>query len=186
VSAELQKVLNISAEEYQLRETEYSNSLEKYTDFEPISFLKSISQQNDVIGLANQTILNRTFHEQAVFNDVIPTLAELAEGYTLGVFSEANLEWQRSKLELSGLYHIFEPELVFILKRKTAPEQLKQLPSPVTIIDDNVEVIAAVQTVPTITPIWINRLNKPAIPDVTTIKTLSELKNVLAIKGTHV
>lgn len=186
VYLELQKLLNISTQELEQRELLYQNSLEKYTDFEPLSFIKSVSQQDDVTELASKTILNRTFHEQAVYDDVIPTLAELSEQYTLGVFSEANLNWQRQKLELSGLHHFFAPEFIFIWRRKTAPEQLAQLPSPVTIIDDNTEVITALQTVPSITPIWINRLDKPAISSVATISTLLELKNVLPSKGTHV
>lgn len=183
VISELVKQLGITENQYAEKEAAYKQSLEKYTDFEPISFLKSISHLEDVTKLASQTLFNRNFHEQSVFTDVIPTLAELSESYTLGVFSEANLAWQQQKLELAGLHHFFEPELTFIWHRKTAPDQLKLLPTNVVIVDDNTEVIADLQTVLSITPIWINRTAKPPLSDVITITSLSELKPVLATLG---
>jgi phosphoglycolate phosphatase-like HAD superfamily hydrolase len=177
---ELPRILNISLETFQQRDQAYRQTLEKNTDFNPTDYLRAISLQSDVEELGVKTIFNPNFHQQAVFPDVIPCLTKLAKSYQLGVFSEANLEWQQKKLKLSGLINFFIPELVFIWRRKTAPEQLKQLPSPVTIVDDNTNVIAALTQVPTITPIWINRVNAQPLVGVTTITSLTELKTILA------
>jgi phosphoglycolate phosphatase-like HAD superfamily hydrolase len=181
----LLNILDLYKEEYQFRNDAYQQTLHKYTDFEPIGYLQYISQQQDVTALANATVYNPEFHKQSVFPDALPTLTKLQTTYQLGIFSEANLSWQQKKLELSEIKQFIEPDLTFIWRRKTDPEQLKSLPTGVTIIDDNEEVIGELTQVSTITPIWLNRLSNAQLASTATIHNLYELSTILTTNHTQ-
>lgn len=180
ILTELAHKTNQSVEELMSKEQDYTASLPKYTDFDPNNFLRFVTGDADVETLANETVYNQAFHQQAVFADAKPTLSALLPNYQLGVFSEAVEYWQEQKLALAGLTPFFSPSLVFIWRRKTDPTQLAVLPKPVIIIDDNPEVIGELTKVDGITPIWINRINSSASVNATTITTLSELPSVLS------
>lgn len=180
ILTELAAKTGLSADELNTKENEYIGSLPKYTDFDPINFLRFVTGEQDIDDLASKTVFNPLFHQQSVFADAKPLLSSLQTRYRLGIFSEAVQYWQERKLALAGLTPFFEPDITFIWRRKTDPAQLALLPTPVVIIDDNPDVIVELENVNGVTPIWINRINSPAITNATTITTLTELPTVLS------
>jgi FMN phosphatase YigB (HAD superfamily) len=172
--------LGITKQELEQKEEKYRSSLDKYTDFEPNGFLTSVSGLKDINELASKTYRNQDIFIKSVSPDTLPTIESLQiKGYRLGIFSEANIEWQKSKLKLSGLEKLFEPELTFISTRKTTPDFISQLPSGAWVVDDNQEVISDLSKFDHIKPIWINRNQEenlnPSIPSITSLTKVESI-----------
>jgi FMN phosphatase YigB (HAD superfamily) len=175
--------LNISSQELSSRTRSYQQSLQKYTDFNPASYLKHISDSADISELLSNTYHKSETYLASVYHDVVPTLEKLQTEHTLGVFSEANIEWQKQKIDSANLHKYFDQDYVFISNRKTNPDYLNQLPENSLIIDDNQEVISELLSTTQVTPIWINRIEaENQNPQVKVITSLSELPNLLSKK----
>lgn len=154
---------------------QYQATLEKYTDFNPEDYLEFLANEFEVeFQTLRQVFFTPAFMAHSVFSDVFSTLEALKKHHRLGILSEANEAYQRTKLTQSGLLDHFEPELTFILHRKTEPAVLEELVSA-TIVDDNPKVIAEIAQYDHLEPIWLNRRDDNQQATVRTIRSLKEL-----------
>ncbi|HUD44982.1 MAG TPA: HAD family hydrolase [Patescibacteria group bacterium] len=158
---------------------EYVKRLEKSTDFDPEVFLHLLSKENNI----SFQLLKKVFYESnkcyvdAVYKDVFPFLNSLESDIILGIYSEGVIPWQQLKLRNCGLVDFFNPKYIFIARRKTAPNFLEKLPEGCTVVDDKIEVIAALGKVGNITPVWMNRKTRENFEGIRTIHTLEEIFN---------
>jgi len=158
---------------------QYQATLEKHTDFHPADFIQWLGEDFE----ADTTTLNKIFFQpkyfqRSVFPDALACIQILKEKYTLGIFSEARKEWQLQKLELSGLLSHFDPDQIHIFRRKCDADSLEQLPVS-TIIDDKLEVVAALAQTDTIEPVWLNRRDQTSDESISTIHSLDEFPELM-------
>ncbi|MDP3093630.1 MAG: hypothetical protein Q8N16_02595 [bacterium] len=64
------------------------------------------------------SFLDPAYYQKALFPDALPALQALKNTAKLGAWSEANPKKQMIKLKLSGLINFFEPELLYLSRRK--------------------------------------------------------------------
>lgn len=171
--------LGITEVEFQKTYQQYTQQLKTSTDFDPVELARLFGQayQADAEALL-QLFYTPEWFAQSIFPDVEPTLTTLANTTTLGIFSEANSEFQRQKLELSGLTKWFVPEYSFIFRRKLVPEVLAELPES-TVVDDKQAVVTALGDFPQILPIWLNRLSEEKNKGTPTIHQLTDLLELI-------
>ncbi len=154
---------------------QYQTTLDKYTDFVPEDYLQVLATEFEVdYSTIYRVFFTPTFMARSVFPDVFSTLEALKSTHRLGILSEANEAFQRTKLTQAGLLDHFEPELTFIFPRKTETPILEELVSA-TVIDDNPKVIAELVKFDHLEPIWLNRRDDNQRDDVRTIRKLSEI-----------
>ena len=179
IVAVILKECNLTQIEYESLQDDYQATLDKYTDFEPQGLLQFITKKNDVSHLYERAFGTKQFYLDSVFNDVLPVLNQVKSECRLGIFSEAVPSWQKFKLEMADLSRHFEPELLFISRRKTEQSFLKALPEAAYIIDDNPQVITELQAFNLVQPIWLNRVEDKTKLSVPTITNLYQLPTVL-------
>ena len=151
------ELANLQFEEIIDIKNQYSQKLKKFSDFHPKEFHKFIAQKTNIdLDQIEQIFYNPDLYKKNVFPDVAPAIDRLSRSHQLGIYTEAVLSWQETKLKLSGLDQLFDPEMIFILRRKVEPKFLNGLP-PVTIIDDSPEVIEELDEFDHITSIFIDR-----------------------------
>lgn len=147
----------------------YYSSLELSTDFTPETFVDFLAETNrGEASLADPKKMVEAvsyFYEdealqQAVFDDVIPNLQRLRNGYTLGIFSQGDKKYQLKKIENTGLIRFFEQKYIFIEKRKTTPEIVSLLPNPIVVVDDRREVLEQVANIEGLSAVHLVR-NEP-------------------------
>jgi FMN phosphatase YigB (HAD superfamily) len=162
---------------------QYQASLPKYTDFDPQQLAQFLAEKtgaslSDIL----QILLKPESFRQSIFPETVTTLSALQSRHTLGVFSEAKLNWQRQKLEFAQLTPFFDPKMVFIFHRKEEPEALAQLPAGAWIVDDNLSVIETLTSQKSLKPIWLNRQqhDSPLSNVVPTISSLTEVPELVA------
>jgi len=177
---DLIKKLEFTQEEISKIWQEYKKSLEKNTDFNPEEFIDLLAKSKNI---DLQTILDifytPEFFSKSLFPEVGPILTELQEDFVLGIFSEGFDFWQGKKLDNMGIKNYFEQNLVFIERRKTALAILENLPEGAIVVDNSVDVIRDLLKFGKVTPVWINRVDKPIMEGVEQIKSLVELPALL-------
>ena len=170
----------ISHDQFLIIGNEYRASLKKHTDYNISDYLKSISKRFNLPLYELKQICFSPENFACLYPDTLPTLSILSSKYRLGIFSEGFKIFQTTKLKLSGIYHLFNPELIYIFRRKTTSASLAKLPRNSTIIDDNLKVIESLlasklTSSRNLKPIWLNRKNHPVHPGVHTINSLASL-----------
>lgn len=171
------KLFGISKEEYFRRVDAYYELLKDSTQFDPIQSIQYLSGQDDVQSIADQTIFNDAFIRESRHSDVLETLQKTSQIGQLGIFSQGQTAFQTKKVTGMDIMHYFEPELVFISRKKTDPEFLAQLPVGSVIIDDRQ---SFVQDLLDYTPgkfdvVWINRKAEEPTTSAHQIASLLEL-----------
>lgn len=176
---ELREVLGISETEYNAARERYTKTLAHPHDFNPDDLLVSFSKLfNKDMKTLREAYEKPRIYIDSLYKETTSALQELAENHRLGIFSEGISSGQKSKLKLSGILKFFDPELVFIFRRKLNPISLNEVPVGAFIIDDKIEVVESLQKQGKFTPIFIDRLDtKEAVKH--TISSLAELKNLL-------
>lgn len=174
------KLLNISIDEFCEKEKDYVKKEEGFTDFNPKEYIDFISK-NYGVGTEN---ISKCFFEDENFKDivypeVVDMLGDLANDYTLGVFSEGLIDFQLLKLHKSKLLSFFDKDLTFIFRRKLAQESFDLLPKDCFIIDDNYFVVEALNKTKLFKPIWLNRKTKEKHSECITVFDLTNLREKL-------
>lgn len=158
----------------------YRETLTKSTQFDPEGWLEVAQQHHDLDAEQWRTLLqNPVFYERSLFPEVIPTLIELSHDYVLGIYSEAVYEWQMKKISLSGLINYFDQKYIMISSDKVSDGMIDQIPFGAMIVDDKLEVIAALKRRTGIYPIWLNRSGLQGMPSVREIRDLSQILRVV-------
>ncbi len=175
----LANYLGVDDQEIKKVRSDYYFSLKKSTDFFIDDYLKIVAKKyhHDLENLKKVFFGQRNI-QLCLYEDVKPVFAKLKKlGYTLGVFSEGFVSFQKFKLETNDLLKFFDHEYIFLLRRKIDPNILKKLPQNTIIVDDKPTIINKLKNFANITPIQIIRENKQANPKVTekVITSLSEL-----------
>jgi FMN phosphatase YigB (HAD superfamily) len=177
------KYLAVSPEKFEKVRVKYHHSLSKHTDYNPDEFIKHIinslhqdKQQNTYKKLRNLFYTSENFSKN-LYPDTISALTDLKNRHLLGIFSEGNIPYQKTKLVKSSLYDFFAPRHIHIFHRKTDPASLLSLPENSTIVDDDPSVIDELlnQKIKTLGLIWLNRKTKSKHPHAKTIHSLTEL-----------
>jgi hypothetical protein len=99
--------IKISLPEFNETLASYTNALEKSSDFLPNRFLRHIAKAHS---FPFKELFNTYFHPRhftdALYPDTVPALQKLFPGRNLGIYSEGYLEFQTTKLRLSGILDI--------------------------------------------------------------------------------
>ena len=150
--------MNISLETLIQTQKSYTGKLERSTDFHPEDYLHHIADTHHFsYQKLHDIYYNPELFGASLYPDTIPALEKLQTGYTLGIYSEGNHDFQITKLKLSGIYQYFDPKFIYIHPRKLNPEIVRSLPEKTTIIDDRLEIISVIHNYRHLIPIWLNR-----------------------------
>lgn len=171
------KVLKVDEEELARAIADYYAALESTTDFNPKDIVVHISKRYgiDPILLDNVFWKEDKHYKEALYPEVITVLEKLSKENALGIFSQGFEEFQRHKLNASGIISFFKEENIFIYRRKLSDEATGSLPRTATVIDDNHEVVLKLSDY--VGAIWMNRRTEDDDAQVKTIHSLSELTN---------
>lgn len=166
---------------------EYKETLTKSTQFDPEEWMKVAGRHFEFEpDHFREVLLSPVFFEKSVYPEVIPTLIELSHDNVLGIYSEAVYEWQIKKVELSGLKNYFDQNFISISADKVSDLVIDQIPIGTIVVDDKLEVVAALKRREGIFPIWLNRLGLQGIPNLREIRDLSQLLRMSEqIKGVN-
>ncbi len=153
----------------------YRSQLESSTDFDPDELLARIETEYGVEkGNLEQVLFDQS--NFILFPESGAVLEKLAKTSILGLFSEGRQQWQKKKMELTGIARFFDPRYVIVERRKMNEESIKKIPQGSTVIDDKRVVIERLKQLrPDLNLIWINRENEEKIEGVTNIKSLKDL-----------
>lgn len=129
---------------------------------------------------------NPTDFRAALYSEVMPVLEELHKKHRLGIFSEGDAEFQKTKLEKSGIRKFFDDALVFIFPTKGDKlnyvwEKVKTYQCPVLIIDDSINHVTKISKT-RLTPILIDR-KRVAENTFASIRSLEELPQIMKMVG---
>lgn len=159
---------------------DYKETLNRSTQFDPEGWLAVAKRHGQFdVEYFRDLMLAPEFFQKAVFPEVFPTLAELSKTYVLGIYSEAVYDWQMKKLTLSGLINYFDQNYISINTDKVSAQVIDNLPVGAIVIDDKLEVIAALKRREEIYPIWINRLGIQGLTNVHEIRDLTQVARVV-------
>ncbi|NCN03946.1 MAG: HAD family hydrolase [Candidatus Pacebacteria bacterium] len=175
-----EKDLGISKEKFEKVSQVYKESLEKGTEFNPEGWLAEAKRQlgKKADGIS-ELFSNPDFFVGSLFAEVIPILSDLKNDYVLGIFSEGLEEWQRKKIELSGINNYFEQKYISISSDKVSEKVLSLIPLGALIVDDRAEIVLELGKRDGIHPILLNRKFKDAPPNTKVIKDLTGLLPML-------
>lgn len=169
----------IEPEVYDRAATTYDATLAHRSDFHPHGLLEVMSLH---FGVPTRDLARIYFHpttyKHGLYPDVLPAVAQIAQRFSVGIFSEGFAEMQRKKV--SPLRPHLDPDLEFIFLRKLTPEALAALPVRAVIIDDKVDVIdKLLKERPDIYPMWLNRTTTEVHSVATTVSNLADVARVL-------
>ena len=153
----------------------YRSQLESSTDFDPDELLARIETEYGVEkGNLEQVLFDQS--NFILFPESGAVLEKLAKTSILGLFSEGRQQWQKKKMELTGIARFFDPRYVIVERRKMNEESIKKIPQGSTVIDDKKVVIERLKQLrPDLHLVWINRESEEKIEGVTNIKSLKDL-----------
>lgn len=172
----LEREFKLSRETFEDISKEYRETLSKSTQFNPSGWIEIAKRHFEIDVQRYLDILyTPEFFSASVYHEVIPTLTELSHDHVLGIYSEGVEEWQRKKIELSGLFNYFDQSLVTIKEDKVSDLVIDNIPVGAIVVDDKIEVIAALKRREGIYPVWINRAGVQGMPNLREIRDLSQL-----------
>lgn len=158
----------------------YASGLESHTDFYPNDLIEHIGKTIGGKSFNFKNIFdNETFYKQALFSETIEILKELKNDYLLGIYSEGFEDYQTRKLILSGIIDYFNKDLMIIKRRKLENNSVSEIKNGSIVVDDNKEVIEALNKFDNFGTVWINRKNETMVEDVKAIENLFDLKRFL-------
>lgn len=175
-----ERELKISGNVLENISKDYRETLTRSTQFDPEGWLAVAKRHGQFdIEYFRELMSRPEFFQKAVFPEVFPSLTQLSQTYVLGIYSEAVYEWQMKKLTLSGLINYFDQNYISISADKVSDEVIDGLPVGAIVIDDKLEVIAALKRREEIHPIWINRLGIQGLTNVHEIRDLTQVARVV-------
>ena len=156
---------------------EYFSKLESGTDFQPDDFLQHLSTRfsKDLKSLKS-IFNNKNFYRKSLYEEVPKVLKRLIKNFTLGIYSEGFIEFQKKKLIYSGIFSYFDSKFIYISRRKLKDINKDSLPKRCYIVDNSIEVVKKLAH--RYNSIWINRENKQDSYS-PTITSLDQLINLL-------
>lgn len=159
---------------------EYRLGLDSSTDFRPEEYAKEISTKTGIKQeLIEKIVFDPKNHQP--FEDTFEVLDKLSKNNDLGIFSEGFDNWQKKKIQLTGIWDFFDQKLMIIERRKLLPESISKIPNKAVVVDDKKEVIEILaNTRPDLKLVWINRNNEEKLEtsQIRTIKVLSDLLTI--------
>jgi len=168
--------LGITLEEYRDTQNGYLNTLEKSTDFLPVKYLRHIAHTYSYpFQKLHDIYYNPELFRASLYPDTIPALDKLKLKNTLGIYSEGNHDFQITKLKLSGIFDYFDPNFIFIHRRKIDPVIISSLPENTTIVDDRTDVIDSLSQYANLSLVWLNRKDNSQHPFIQTVNILTSL-----------
>jgi phosphoglycolate phosphatase-like HAD superfamily hydrolase len=168
--------LGITLEEYRDTQNGYLNTLEKSTDFLPVKYLRHIAHTYSYpFQKLHDIYYNPELFRASLYPDTIPALDKLKHKNTLGIYSEGNHDFQITKLKLSGIFDYFDPNFIFIHRRKIDPVIISSLPENTTIVDDRTDVIDSLSQYANLSLVWLNRKDNSQHPFIQTVNILTSL-----------
>ncbi len=172
------KVLKVNEEELMRAIADYYAALESTTDFNPKDIVVHISKRYNIdpILLDNIFWKEDKHYKDSLYPEVVSVLEKLSKEKTLGIFSQGFEEFQRHKLEASGIQKFFEQDEIFVYRRKLSEEAIGGLPKGALVIDDNHEVVLKLSDY--VDVIWMNRRTQDDDPQVKTIHSLKEILDI--------
>jgi phosphoglycolate phosphatase-like HAD superfamily hydrolase len=172
----LARICEVSKEEIFRVEDEYFESLERSDNFQIEKFVDVFRKKfNKKIKLEDFSSDKLNIYSVALFPEVIAVLNELKKnGFKLGIYSQGFTNFQKIKIESSGIKDYFDENFIFISRDKTDPEFIATLLDGAIIIDDKKEVVEKLKTDGRFDLFWINRKNDEIIEGATTVKNLNE------------
>lgn len=173
----LEEDFNVASEKWLEVYEKHKATLKNRSDFRPDKFLQLISQETGIpYTKLRKYYYKDTIHKAVIFEEVEEILEKLSKGYKLGIFSEGFKRYQKQKLKKGKIDQHFDPDFLFIHRRKLRPSALKTLPEGSLVIDDKAEVVEVINKLPNkVEAIWLNRINKDKHPHAKTIHTLNEI-----------
>ncbi len=140
--------------------------------------------------LFNTDIFKKTnLKKHFVYNEVNNVLTELSKVAILGIFSEGNLEFQKSKLLKTGIQKHFLKEYTHIAEKKE--EMLKKIlqkykDNKIFLVDDKLSILHLAKTIsPSLFTTWVKRgiyaKNQKEIPGFKPDAQINNLKEVISI-----
>lgn len=110
-----------------------------------------------------------------LYPDTLSTLTLLSKEYTLGIFSQGHLSFQRNKLIKNNILHLFEEKHTYIHLDKTHIDTMHGLPKNAVVVDDKLTVIDRVsQHIPAIHIDRDHVVEKSNFPIIHTLHELPE------------
>lgn len=177
----LGKECDSNAQKIEDIEKEYVNSLNKSGDFRMEGFLNYLENKvNNKFKLEHFISNKLEIYSRSLFEDTVSVLSELRNNFDIGIYSQGYEDFQKTKIESSGIKKFFDDHLIYIDKDKLNPAFIQQLPTGATIIDDKKEVIEELKTSNRFNLIWINRKNEENIEGVKTIRSLKEVVSLIS------
>ncbi len=171
--------LGVTWEDYKIAEDDYRTTLEKSTDFHPEEYTANIATKFQVdLEAIRAFFATEQWYRQSIYEDVTQELPKLKEHYQLGLYSEGHDFFQWQKVELGGLTKWFDPELIYIHRRKTAPEVLERLPESSILIDDKPEYVEAFSRDRQRIGVWLNRKSGEKHSTLQTIGNFHDFWNI--------
>lgn len=173
----------ISEEKFEQIREKYFQSLEKTSNFSAKNFSYFLAKtiKNPLVGekIAKIYYQDKATCKRTVYPDVIPALKKLKSHCRLGIFSEGDKDFQRSKLILPEIINYFKKGLVFIYPDKTSKAtEIVDKVGEVYIIDDNPKHIKDIALTSEAHPIWLKRGPKAQTEEKLNCPTIFSLEEV--------
>jgi len=157
----------------------YISSIDNHLDFSLSEFANFLYSSFGIDpGAVIKVYINcASYIRRFIYPEIYLTLAILVNhGMQLGIFSEAEPEYQTQKIYASGVMDYIDPTFLRVYKRKLRLKNLKELPDNTYIIDDGRHIVEKIEESSlNLQPIWCNRKTDDVHPKITTIHTLDEL-----------
>jgi FMN phosphatase YigB (HAD superfamily) len=180
--AELFKISGLRKEYFDKIKNGYIKSLASPIDFSPedLSTVLSRSSGKNKAQFLSVFYSSPKVYRESLFAETFIVLESLQKNYSLGIFSEGKVTFQKIKLKHSGISKFFNPLYVYIFPRKTTDEIFYALPDEAIIVDDNIKKLEFLLKRPLIKSVWLNRKSKTKHKIIPTIHTLEELIKIFS------
>jgi phosphoglycolate phosphatase-like HAD superfamily hydrolase len=176
----LARICEVPEEEIFEFEEKYFDSLINSGDFQIDDFVKSFSQKfGKKIELEDFDSDKLGIYSNALFPESISILNNLKDNFRLGIYSQGFDSLQRIKIKSSEIESFFDEQLIYINRNKLDSNFIDTLSEGAIIIDDKKEVIEKLKSTGRFQLFWINRNTDEKIEDVTMIRNLDELINLI-------
>ncbi len=154
----------------------YRYTLQKATDFDFVAYCGVLAKAGGVsVEVLLELFALREIYADCLYPEVFAVLTHLQKhGVGLGIYSEGFTEFQRRKLQFTGIIDFFIPEEVHIARRKLDTQVIAKLATGSVVIDDNLEYIDGLIS-SAVTPVWLNRVDDTKHSSAKTITNLTQL-----------
>lgn len=176
----LARICEVSKEEIFDFEEKYFKNLSRSDDFQIDNFVESFSQKfGKKIEMKDFSSDKLGIYSKALFPETISVLNNLKNDFTLGIYSQGFVNFQKIKIKSSGIESFFDENFIYINRDKLNADFLAKLPDEAIIVDDKKEVVEKLKASSRFNVIWLNRISDEKINGVSTIKSLVELADLV-------